>query len=240
MIFPVSSFFKDWPVHVFNSISGLVGSTLNAEAAGRTTFHVGSAFGVLDLPLLLMFLSKILALDYCSFELEYDEDIVEVWRVSKGELLSADDYFDFDEHEDGIITVSWEKDTGFIDDDGVLFYISFLALEEGSTDLYVQNLYLNSEEMPYIIDGYISNIRFQRYYRLLEISAVSIYPEPTTTLLFPLPLGPLEALLCQMVAGRWEQLIGAYLSSSGTISGTPPAPGGLQRNHTRNRLLRPN
>ena len=204
---------------------GLVGSTLNAEAAGRTTFHVGSAFGVSvgSTVTIDVSIEDPQALDYCSFELEYDEDIVEVWRVSKGELLSADDYFDFDEHEDGIITVSWEKDTGFIDDDGVLFYISFLALEEGSTDLYVQNLYLNSEEMPYIIDGYISTSGFSDTTGSLEISTSQYLPGANRDSSYSVTLRATGGT----TPYRWSLAVGTSLpsgltlSSSGTISGTP-------------------
>ncbi|HAA34521.1 MAG TPA: hypothetical protein DCD97_04335 [Firmicutes bacterium] len=205
---------------------GLSDSTLNAEAAGRTTFHVGSAYRVSVGTIVTIDVSieDPQALDYCSFELEYDQDIVEVRRVSRGELLSADDIFDFDEHEDGIITVNWEKkDTGFIDDDGVLFRISFLALKEGSTELYVQNLDLSGEEMPYIIDGYISTSDSRDATGSLEISTSQYLPGANRGSSYSVTLRATGGTTPYRwsLAGGSSLPSGLTLSSSGTISGTP-------------------
>jgi hypothetical protein len=204
---------------------GLADSTLNAEAAGRTTFHVGSAYRVSvgSIVTIDVSIEDPQALDYCSFELEYDQDIVRARRVSGGELLSADDYFNYDDDEDGIITVTWEKDTGFIDDDGVLFHISFLALEEGSTELYVQNLDLSGEEMPYIIDGYISTSDSRDATGSLEISTSQYLPGANRGSSYSVTLRATGGTTPYRwsLAGGSRLPSGLTLSSSGTISGTP-------------------
>lgn len=208
---------------------GLADSTLNAEAAGRTTFHVGSAYRVSvgSIVTIDVSIEDPQALDYCSFELEYDQDIVRARRVSGGELLSADDYFNYDDDEDGIITVTWEKDTGFIDDDGVLFHISFLALEEGSTELYVQNLDLSGEEMPYIIDGYISTSDSRDATGSLEISTSQYLPGANRGSSYSVTLRATGGTTPYRwsLAGGSRLPSGLTLSSSGTISGTPASTG---------------
>ena len=218
------SFFKIGLLMFLTVFLGLADSTLNAEAAGRTTFHVGSAYRVSvgSTVTIDVSIEDPQALDYCSFELEYDQDIVQARRVSRGELLSADDAFSY-EMGDGVITVNWEKDTGFINDDGVLFHISFLVLEEGSTDLYVQNLDLDSEEMPYIIDGYISTSGSSDATGSLEISTSQYLPGANRDSSYSVTLRATGGATPYRwsLAGGSSLPSGLTLSSSGTISGTP-------------------
>ena len=222
------SFFKIGLLMFLTVFLGLADSTLNAEAAGRTTFHVGSAYRVSvgSTVTIDVSIEDPQALDYCSFELEYDQDIVQARRVSRGELLSADDAFSY-EMGDGVITVNWEKDTGFINDDGVLFHISFLVLEEGSTDLYVQNLDLDSEEMPYIIDGYISTSGSSDATGSLEISTSQYLPGANRDSSYSVTLRATGGATPYRwsLAGGSSLPSGLTLSSSGTISGTPTSTG---------------
>lgn len=99
----------------------------------------------------------------CDFELRYDEDIVSVRSVARGELLKGDYTLnaDLSEADDGKITIYWRNEyRDPVPYGGVLFRIYFRVLDEGSTALSVRNLDLfekySSGLDPYIIDGTIS------------------------------------------------------------------------------------
>lgn len=200
-----------------------VGMTANisiAEAADTTTFRVDSAYGVtVGSPVIIdISVENPQDIQSCSFELWYDSDIVQVFRVEKGELVSTNDIFSYD-LEDDVIAVDWVKNTGFMLSDGVLVRLSFIALAQGSTALSLQNLYLGGGgTYPYIVNGYISTLGS---IGSLEIATSPFLPGANRNTWYSVSLtatGGTPPYSWSLISGSLPS--GLTLSTSGVISGT--------------------
>jgi|LSQX01.3.fsa_nt_gb hypothetical protein len=203
-------------------------STSAVEAA-NTTFRVDSGYGVKKGSTVIIDVSieNSQELFGCSFEMEYDADIVVATHVARGGLLADYDFdWNLKNADEGKIFVFWENEPDdYLVGDGRLFRIYFTVEAEGSTSLSVRNLSLldSGRYTPSIINGYISSSGTSGS---LEIVTGSYLTRANRNSYYSISLEASGGT----APYRWSRLSGSLppglrLSSSGVISGTPTSMG---------------